>query len=513
MTAPARVGAPDDVVGVVDAYLAMRGDGAAGGAFYDLHAPEAMLLVDGKAVPRAAVAREAFAASHAAADGAWLPAAGAAETDWHGDPEQGVAHVSLAEGAARLALGLRRLDGAWCVAFATVVDEPVGFEKGLALALAEFPYLEGLPEARYRAWPDLAYRRRFAAPRPALGFLPEARFGCQSLSTCCKTEWEIIVPPEAQAFVDALPFGEKLDAKEDGRLVVKRRMEACRFLDADRRCKIHAYLGTPVFTPCVEFPVRFTETEAGMDVSLSFTCGTARGGIGPSLESRSDDLWRRYAQAGPNFVAKPRLTRDQDVAWPDFRAAEAELLAVLRIHALPLHRRLWIGTRLLEARLAGGPGDVDAFGLELLAPLAGPERQFIEIYLPYLVGVTAMLDDEMAPATALRFGSTRIHDEAKVAYWFENVLFAKDLSTQFGLVTANALLTVLYAFVAALETARGGPMDDRLWNALCTAVDHRILALGGWKQLFELVPAVAGNLDRPEGAQMLLRHVHWASRR
>ena len=65
-------------------------------------------------------------------------------------------------------------------------------------------------------------------------------------AVCCKHDYEITLPPEAQMLIDAVPWdriqpqlsGVRLPVRPDGRLQLKTLNEHCRFLGAHNQCLI-----------------------------------------------------------------------------------------------------------------------------------------------------------------------------------------------------------------------------------------------------------------------------------
>lgn len=502
-------------------FVAALADPAGGEALYDLHDPDALLLFGGRSHRAAEIDRAAFARDHEDRAGALheqglgLPA-GEVTID-HLEP--GVIWGLVADPHRatpnRVGLGITENGRvAWAVLAPDAHITTAG--QGRALAHGEFPFLSTHAVPANRHWLDVAYRRRYQSQRPPLMILPGAAFACQGGGECCRAGVEITVPPEAQGFIDALPMaaiapeltGTRLEEKGDGQLILKRRADACRFLDDANRCRIHMHLGTPVFTPCGVFPYRFTETPDGVAVTVSNYCNAVRACEGPPLETQTEEIYRRLTWAGgPMFAARPpRLTRDAEPEWESFKAAEAELRAALRLTDLPLHRRLWIGARMLQARLEGRQGDPDAFALEPLAPLPEDDRALVDASLGYPIAFLAMLEPGLEPANDLHITTTRLAAEDRFARWLENVHFAKDLSYTFGLATANALVVLLYVFWLSLE---GGLArhDELLFRAFGRNVDHRIV-IPPLQQLFELVPDLRARLDEPAFAPVLLRWVN-----
>lgn len=536
MTAPeaASSGLDEPPVGRLFAdFVAALQDPLGGGALYDLHAPEAPFPLEGQAVRLGEVSRERFAALHEestralAMAGLGFPGDRPYRALGHATRDtEAVAWFELDDPAAgapvRVALGAIRQDAGWKIAWTALVPDPNGvdFARAHALAHAEFPFLAHNASPANRSWLDVAYRRRFQRPRPKLQLLAGERFGCHGSSTCCVGHVDVTVPAAAQAMLDAIPWegiapalaGRQLEPRPDGSLLLVPKGEPCPYLDEARRCRIHSYLGTPVFTPCVVFPFRFTETPEGVAVTGSFLCDSVGACQGPPVAQREADLYERLEQAGgPMFAQAPlHLVSHQQTDWETFKAAEQDLRDALRLPDLALHRRLWVGTRALAARLAGEVPVLEAYAGEEMAPLDAAARKQVESHFRYAVGLLAMLDDGFAAAQDMQINTSRLVDEARAARWFEQIHFAKDLAYRFGLSGANTLVLALYAFMLALQRVRG-PMSQADFRTMAVAIDHR-RAITGFQKLLELVPELIPTFDDPAMGLALLRYVADAER-
>lgn len=522
-------------------YLACRADADAGRELLGLMAPDAAMLVGGRGAPAATLEPSAYEAAHHSAvvahDAGGLPLAAIALRRWTPDPgtaDQGTAVFELAiaglTDAPCLAVGARFDAGTWRLAWLALLpaDANPDFATGRALAAAVFPFLENVASPP-RDWLDVAYDHHMAPLPPPMAFLPEARFGCAGSTDCCHgAVGQILLPPEAQAFLDALPFPDvdrRLPVLADGNLQLLPLDGTCRLLDDQGRCRVHAWLGSPVFMPCVAYPLRFTTADDRVDVTTMHSCGTVRGNFGPRLTERLPDMQARYAVAGPSFHAKPLLRHDRPVDWEVYRAVEADLLAALQLTALPLHRRLWIGARLLAAHQDGTARSFDAFGLEVLEPTNEHEREFAALVVAHPYAIFAMLDDRLAPGIAGVSRTTRLRDEAAIARWFENIIFAKEFSSKLGLVLTYTILVLLYGFLLALDAAEpagGLPMaegnhetvirDKELMQMLGRSIDHRVLLDGALAKLATELPGLVRILEEPETVIRLLRHHYFAAR-
>jgi len=360
----------------LEAYVDLLRDPEAGEALWDAYADDALLFFRGEVLLKPAVARAEFG---------WVMGATARQRRKHHDeplrPALG-APVVLAiadEGPQALVwfrapevvagedlvgcVGFVRVGGQWLVKFATSAAEPQPWDFAAALshALADAPMVASAQLGSLRGWLDASYYRRKLLPRPALKLLPEARFGCHGSLRCCDIGFRIDLDPSARAVIDAIqwdpadgdPPDTNIPRRADGKLALKAQDEPCRFLDAQRLCRVHKALGRQPFSVCSAYPVYFTETPGEeVVVAISMACPSARAGLGPPLSDRLDDLYERLAQspAAPAPAAL-KLAPDAPVAWAAYEGLEAELLEILARTDLNLIDRLWEGERRLHAAL------------------------------------------------------------------------------------------------------------------------------------------------------------------
>ncbi|MFP5503568.1 MAG: YkgJ family cysteine cluster protein, partial [Candidatus Sericytochromatia bacterium] len=269
---------------------------------------------------------------------------------------------------------------------------------------------------------------------------------------------------------DAIPWasvrpdlvGTQLPLLPNGKLQVKQDGADCRFLDANRRCSIHAALGRAIFPPCARFPFAFVETPDGVAVSASTLCGSVRDRLGPPLLDRPDDLYQRMAIAREAVVRQShfRLWGDHEVPWEEYRAAEAALLAHLGRNDLPVHRRLWLGSALL----ANWPKGFRAVPPELegLAIPVAPadQREAVRILLFDFLRFFGL------PTAAEVGRDLRPGQDARLAAMLRNNLFSKLLAMAFDLTTAHNLGILFYLLVLHLEEAASGPISEAQWETL-----------------------------------------------
>src|ERR1700749_1862887 len=174
---------------------------------------------------------------------------------------------------------------------------------------------------------------------------------------CCKHDFEITLPPEAQLVIDAMPWatvrpqlqGARLPQRPDGKLQLKVLNETCRFLGSQNQCLIHQTLGRQPFGPCSVFPFAYAQTPEGLAIGTSPICGAARRGLGVPLAERESELRERLVQADPRQPAGFCLAPGVDITWEQFRDIEKGLCDILATAALPIRQRLHVGSRLLGA--------------------------------------------------------------------------------------------------------------------------------------------------------------------
>lgn len=513
-------------------YVACQADPEGGADLLDLYAADALVLHAGEAVARAGVDRAAFADAHREAartlraQGKGFPA-GVVETHATWVPageDHGVATLVLADPAREGAImwvvgGVRREGEAYRLAWVGLEPEAVTrtYAEGHASALGEFTFLESQQALPKRDWLDVAYRRQFQYATPPLDLMPGQHFSCHGTASCCKVYWEISAPPIAQALVDAMPWAEigaphlvgyQLPPKGDGNVVVKEAGSPCPFLDEHSRCRIHATIGTPVFGACVAFPFRFAETPDGVTVTTSYHCRSARHNLGPSLEDRKEEIWRRLNQVGlmTSPVGGFRFDREAEISWEIFKLIEGKLMAALADPGLSLQRRLWVAVRSLEAIDARQEPTPEAYATEAIPPLQDFELAIAETYAPFFLGCLAKLSPEFTALAGGRPGATEPQDPEGVARWLRTVLHGKECSFKFDLVTAMNVCVVLYAAVLTLETHHGGPIPETASARLGAVTGHNIV-LRTLNEIFQAADFMRDELAKPVCGVLFMRWV------
>ncbi len=383
------------------------------------------------------------------------------------------------------ALGLREQDGmpriGWCTLAPRVQDWT--YRDGLLQSLADYPWMRSTEPAHARALLDASYFRAHWRPPVSLRTLPDARFSCHMSAQCCKHDFEIPLPPEAQLLIDALPWetlqprlaGTRLPVRPDGELQLKAVNEACRFLSPQQHCLIHQALGRQPFGPCAVFPFAFAHTPEGIAVSLSPICGSVRLGLGIPASAREDDLRERLVQAKPRRATAFRLAPGMEVPWETFRDVEQALRECLAADGLPMRRRLHVGGRLLGALRCGEPVDTPAWLNEPLAQVTPELRAAIRGMLAKILGWDRAALRSLPPALPADLFGLEVRESAILLQILQNTLYCKVYSYPFDLTTAHNFLIVLYLLTLIMQAAVDGPLPDVMWRELGSLGVHGLL--------------------------------------
>ncbi len=477
------------------AFLRALCDSNGGEALYRLHAADAPVR-DGEGIgPAAATDIEHFAAAHLAISqrGAdHLPVFGPAtfRSAARGEnPAESIAWFEVLESRAGrrffLALGVRTVQGepriVWCSPSERILTW--SFRDGLLQSLADFPWMRRSEPATPRSLLDAGYFRRYWRSPVTFSTLPDARFSCQMSAACCRHDYEITLPPEAQLLIDTLPWqtiapelaGTRLPVCADGKLRLKSPDEACRFLGADSRCLIHRALGRQPFAACCIFPFSFARTPEGIAVGLSPICGSARLGIGISPQDRLEDLHERLGHAEPRSTDTYRLAPGTAIAWQPFRDIEKGLCDCLAAEELPLRRRLYVGARLLGALTDGSAVDVPAWRSEPLPSLKPELRTAIHGMLARLTSWNRAVLRELPREIPAGLSTLEAIDTPLVAGILRNTLFCKVYSYPLDLTTAYNYVIALYLLALLMQTAAGAPLPQRMLRELGSLGVHGLL--------------------------------------
>jgi hypothetical protein len=384
------------------------------------------------------------------------------------------------------ALGLRTTPAnshliGWCTLAERV--ESWSYRDGLLQALADYPWMLDVEPAPARSLLDASYFRRYWRAPVSFNTLPDARFSCQMSTVCCKHDFEITLPPEAQLLIDAMPWpalaphlsGTQLPVRPEGTLQLKGLNEACRFLGANRRCLVHQTLGRQPFGPCAIFPFTFAQTPEGIAVALSPICGSARLGLGVAPLDREDDLRQRLAQTKPRTADGFRLAPGREVSWEAFRDIEKGLRDCLAADDLPMRRRLYIGTRLLGALTRNEPIDTNLWMTEPQPEISAELREAIRGMLGKILAWDRAALRTLPSTIPDDLFTLEVHDSAIVVRILQNVLFSKVYSYPYDLTTAHNFLIVLYLLTIVMQAASSGPLSDVMWQELGSLGVHGLL--------------------------------------
>jgi hypothetical protein len=326
------------------------------------------------------------------------------------------------------------------------------------------------------------FRQHWRAP-VTLRTLPDARFSCQMSTVCCKHDFEIALPPEAQQLIDAMPWqalkpeliGTRLPVRADGTLLLKQLDETCRFLGAHRQCLIHQTLGRQPFGPCAIFPYAFASTPEGIAVSLSPICGSTRLGLGVAPLDREQDLRERLMQAKPRQANGYRLAPGIDIPWESFRDIEQGLRECLAADAYPLRRRLQVGARLLGALRDNEPIQTQRWLEEPAQQITDELRAAIRDMLGKILAWDRAALRSLPRILPAQLFSLEVRDAPIVVRILQNTLFSKVYSYPFDLTTAYNFLIVLYLLTLIMQAASSGPLSDSMWQELGSLGVHGLL--------------------------------------
>lgn len=211
-----------------------------------------------------------------------------------------------------------------------------------------FNLFDGARFERYASWFD-----HEQADHPTeLIFTPEARHLCQASGSCCghtdigpipaerkrrllSTDWTPLIAHIANndaLFDDVEVTGEHAPQIT---LLKRGRQDYCSFLDDDKLCTVHKTLGyeaKPLI--CRQFPFVFTQTPAGIAVSIMMECRdyiAAKSKSGPLQVDRYEAL-QRLVDEGATVHRMPRVIPVDQHLFLDharYQALEAELLRTL----------------------------------------------------------------------------------------------------------------------------------------------------------------------------------------
>jgi lysine-N-methylase len=400
-------------------------------------------------------------------------------------------------------------------------------------------------------------------------------FTCQSCGDCCRSDWLIGVDDAAYARLKdvewgrhdpALASGEKFTRlplpllSGEGMTFARAASGACVFLTDDSRCGIHRHLGYATKPQvCREFPYQFVETPDGIEAGLSFACRAVLHHHGSPLEAQRTDV--TDVAAGSARIAKLpdpiTLYSGVDIRWPEYRAIEEGLLAVLDDDSLSFPHALLSGSLLIAlavslARLQQRRSTTAAVGQTLesgLAELAANRyRQIVDVAervppptrgsLTYLAPLFTWLELSRAKTSRvglvlalyrnylrLRRRSGRLPDligdggsfeiaelervrftlDAEITaflreYW-RHVVVRKTLTPMHGVFRGYHTMLTLYAFsrwMAKLHAHREGRVATTIDDVRSAVrlVEQRLVLHAQFARMFELSPVMTILADR-----------------
>jgi hypothetical protein len=383
------------------------------------------------------------------------------------------------------ALGVKMVDGEPRIGWVTLVPriEDWSYQHGLLQSLADYAWMRTAQPARSRALLDASYFRQHWREPVKFTSLPEARFSCQMSTVCCKHDFEILLPPEAQLVIDAMPWetlrphlsGTKLPLRSDGKLQLKTVNETCRFLGGAGQCLIHQTVGRQPFGPCCIFPIAFARTPEGIAVGLSPICGSTRNGAGIPLSDREDDLREKLAHIEPRKADGFRLSPGVSIPWESFRDIEKALCEVLAATDVPMRRRLHLGSRLLGAVRDKEAVDINRWVGEAAEEISSELREAILQMLGKIVGWDREVLKRLPQTIPAALFAKEVREPTIVAGVLQNTLFCKTYSYTYDLTTAHNFLIVLYLLAIIMQEAAPGPMSDPMWRELGALGVHGLL--------------------------------------
>jgi len=476
-----------------DAFLAALSDPEGGDAFYEMHTDDAVVRHAEGVGPLREIDRTTFANAHRDLNrqgASTLPRFKRVVDEPSANTGSGTvawfeAMEMREQRPLKIAMGLKAVGSSWKIGWCTVAAKvaPWSYRDGLLQSVAHYPWMRTSEPARARALLDASYFRQHWRTEVTFSTLKDARFSCQMSTDCCKHDFEIDLPPEAQLVIDAMPWqtlrpqlqGTQLPRRADGKLQLKGLNETCRFLGTQNQCLIHQTLGRQPFGPCSVFPFAFARTPDGIAVSMSPVCGASRRGLGLTLADREADLRERLVQADPRRPDGFRLAPGVDIAWEQFRDIERVLCDVLSAQELPMRRRLYVGARLLGALRNEEPVDMNGWLAQPAVEIADDLREAMRGMLVKVLGwdrATLRALPQGVPADLARL---EVAEDPVITRILQNTLYCKTYSYTFDLTTAYNFLIVLYLLALIMQAATRGPLSDAMWRELGSLGVHGLL--------------------------------------
>jgi len=477
-----------DVSSQFDEFLGALCDPDGGERLYQLHAPSAAIRYGQGLRAAAEVDPTAFAATHrdsCLAGKESLPVF-RREALLELSDDKSVAwfqvHEARNELSVPVAVGFIGDTIGWCTTSPQV--KRWSYRDGLLQSLANYPWMRNGTPVPPRAVLDASFFRYYWRQPLKFQTLPDARFSCMMSTVCCKHDYEITLPPEAQMLIDAVPWdsiqpqlaGTKLPVRGDGQLQLKTLNEHCRFLGGQRQCLIHQTLGRQPFGPCSVFPFSFAHTPEGVSVAMSPICGAARRGIGVAPIHREEDLRDRFVQSEARRAEAFRLMPGMEIPWENFRDIEKALCELLTEEAVPLRRRLYMCTRLLTSLRDSEPLDMNLWAGESPVPITDDLRVALRGMLGRVIAWDRAVLRTLPSAVPETLADLEAHDPAVLVRILQNTLFSKVYSYPFDLTTAFNLVIVLYLVALLMQSASGSDaLSDVMWQELGSLGVHGLL--------------------------------------
>jgi hypothetical protein len=482
------------LTGLFSGFLRALCDAEGGSALYRMHAADAPVRHAQGVGPAAGVGEAEFALAHrniSLQGGERLPDFSdpvLLQQTASEDAPESVAWFEMREAreARRLvvAMGSRMSDGVSRIVWCTLADhiQPWSFRDGLLQTLADYPWMRKAEPAAARSLIDAAYFRRYSRTPIRFSSLPDARFSCQMSTACCKHDYEITLPPEAQLLIDAMPWhrlnpvltGTRLRERPDGKLQLKGADETCRFLGRQNLCLIHQTLGRQPFGACCVFPFSFARTPEGVAVGLSPICGSVRMGLGVSPGEREEDLRERLVHTEPRSADAYRLAPRVEVPWERFRDIEKGLCDCLAASDIPMRRRLHVGARLLGALKDNQPIEVSAWVAESPPQINAELRDAIHGMLARIIAWERPTLRRLPRQIPTDLVNLEVCEPAALSLILRNTLFCKVYSYPFDLTTAHNHLILLYLLALTMQAA-GAPLSEEMWRELGSLGVHGLL--------------------------------------
>ena len=464
------------------------GDTDGGSRFYHLHAPCAAIRSGEGVRPAAEVDPVDFAAAHrdiSLSGHETLPTFHR-EAILETSDDQSVAwfQVSEARGEFSLPVAVGFVDGAigWCAVSPQV--KRWSYQDGLLQSLGNYPWMRNGTPATPRSMLDASFFRYYWRAPLTFQTLPDARFNCMMSTVCCKHDYEITLPPEAQMLIDAVPWtrvqpqltGTQLPVRPDGKLQLKKLNEHCRFLGSQRQCLIHQTLGRQPFGPCSVFPFSFAHTPEGISVAMSPICGAARRGIGVPPLHREEDLRERFVQSEARRAEQFRLAPEMEIPWQTFRDVEKALCDLLVEPAIPLRQRLYLCTRLLASLRNAEPLDMNQWVNESPAPISDELREALRGMLVRVLGWDRAALRGLPSVIPPTLADLEANETSVLVRILQNTVFSKVYSYPFDLTTALNFVIVLYVMALLMQVASpDGVLTDVMWQELGSLGVHGLL--------------------------------------